>query len=71
MLVLDLYLILFWFLFVNNILKILFNNYLIICVLYSIKAKLINRNVLIFFVLILFLSLFIFTSILLLFLSNI
>jgi len=61
---------LFCFLFVNNVLNILFNNYFALCILYFVKIELINENILMFFVLIAFLFLFISNIIFSLFLSN-
>ncbi len=45
----------FCFFFVNNILDILFSNYFVFYILYSIKIKLINKSILVFFILIVFL----------------
>jgi len=61
---------LFCFLFVNDALNILFNNYFTFCVLYFVKVELIDKSVLVFFALIAFLFFFIFNIIFLLFLSN-
>jgi len=68
--VVNLCLVLFCFLFVNNALNILFSNYFALCVLYFVKVKLINKSILAFFVSITFLSLFISNIIFLLFLFN-
>jgi len=62
--------VLFCFLFVNDVLNILFSNYFVFCVLYFVKIELIDRSVSTFFVLIAFLSFFIFDIIFLLFLFN-
>jgi len=64
-------LVLFCFLFINDTLNILFSNYFAFRILYFVKVKLINENILAFFVLIAFLSFFIFNIIFLLFLFNV